>query len=61
MPWFRAGSVVVMREGRIEQVGTPEQIYRAPASAYVFDFIGRANVLRGSIAFGSWRGLHSLP
>ena len=42
-----ADRVVVMREGRIEQVGTPEEVYRAPASAYVFDFIGRANTLSG--------------
>ena len=38
-----------MREGRVEQVGTPAQIYREPASAYVFDFIGRANVLTGAV------------
>ena len=44
-----ADRVVVLRDGRIEQVGTPEQIYREPASAYVFDFIGRANVLEGRV------------
>jgi sulfate transport system ATP-binding protein len=44
-----ADRVVVMREGRIEQVGTPDEIYRAPASAYVFDFIGRANALAGQV------------
>src|SRR6476659_3421430 len=49
-----ADRVVVMRHGRIEQVGTPGEIYRAPASAYVFDFIGRANRLRGTVAFGSF-------
>jgi sulfate transport system ATP-binding protein len=49
-----ADRVVVMRNGRIEQVGTPAEIYRAPASAYVFDFIGRANRLDGSVAFGSF-------
>ena len=49
-----ADRVVVMRNGRIEQVGTPGEIYRAPASAYVFDFIGRANRLRGTVAFGSF-------
>ena len=49
-----ADRVVVMREGRIEQVGTPGEIYRAPASAYVFDFIGRANRLQGTVAFGSF-------
>jgi sulfate transport system ATP-binding protein len=49
-----ADRVVVMRNGRIEQVGTPAEIYRAPASAYVFDFIGRANRLDGAVAFGSF-------
>lgn len=47
-----ADRVVVMREGRIEQVGTPGEIYREPASPYVFDFIGRANVLAGEVRNG---------
>jgi len=42
-----ADRVVVLREGRIEQVGTPHEIYSAPASEYVFDFIGRANAIEG--------------
>jgi len=42
-----ADRVVVLREGRIEQVGTPHEIYSAPASEYVFDFIGRANAIGG--------------
>src|SRR5699024_3713707 len=36
--------VVVLNEGRIEQVGTPVQIYRRPASAFVASFVGRANM-----------------
>ncbi|MBS0199266.1 MAG: sulfate/molybdate ABC transporter ATP-binding protein [Proteobacteria bacterium] len=47
-----ADRVVVMREGRIEQVGTPQEIYNAPASEYVFDFIGRANALDGRVIDG---------
>ena len=35
----------LMRQGRIEQNGTPQDIYRAPASGYVADFVGAANVL----------------
>jgi putative spermidine/putrescine transport system ATP-binding protein len=35
--------VVVMREGTIEQVGTPETIYGAPASRFVAGFIGKMN------------------
>ncbi len=40
--------IVVMRAGRIEQVGTPQQIYRAPATRFVASFIGRTNFLSGS-------------
>ena len=37
--------IVVMNAGRIEQVGTPEEIYRRPATRFVADFIGRANFI----------------
>ena len=37
--------IVCMRAGRIEQEGTPHEIYRAPANAYVADFIGGANLV----------------
>ena len=36
-----ADRVVVMNRGHIEQIGTPAQIYRQPATRFVFDFIGR--------------------
>jgi iron(III) transport system ATP-binding protein len=35
----------VMRAGRLEQVGTPSEIYRTPSTAYVADFIGAANII----------------
>lgn len=38
-----AGQLVVMNEGRVEQVGTPEEIYDSPASLFVNGFIGHAN------------------
>ena len=38
--------IAVMREGHIEQIGTPREIYEAPASAYVADFVGGTNLLR---------------
>jgi sulfate transport system ATP-binding protein len=47
-----ADRVVVLREGRIEQAGTPDEIYGAPASPYVFDFIGRASVVEGRVEGG---------
>jgi spermidine/putrescine transport system ATP-binding protein len=37
--------VAVMRAGRLEQVGTPEEIYEAPESAFVARFIGSANLV----------------
>jgi iron(III) transport system ATP-binding protein len=40
-----ADRVVVMNQGVIEQTGTPQQIYRNPASAFVADFVGKINVL----------------
>ncbi len=47
-----ADRVVVLREGRIEQVDTPRGIYEAPVSEYVFDFIGRANAFDGRVIDG---------
>jgi ABC-type Fe3+/spermidine/putrescine transport system ATPase subunit len=42
--------VVVMEAGRVEQVGTPEDVYRRPATAFVARFLGRANFLDGVVA-----------
>jgi ABC-type Fe3+/spermidine/putrescine transport system ATPase subunit len=39
--------IVVMRDGRIEQVGTPAEIYNLPRNAFVADFVGSANLIRG--------------
>jgi len=45
---FDLGDVVaVLRQGRLEQVGTPEELYQAPATSFVASFIGRASWLRG--------------
>ena len=40
-------TVVVMRDGNILQIGTPKLIYDEPANAFVADFIGESNILRG--------------
>jgi iron(III) transport system ATP-binding protein len=40
-----ADRIVVMNHGAIEQVGTPMEVYREPASPFVADFVGRVNVL----------------
>lgn len=44
--------VVLLRDGRIEQVGTPQQLYEQPANAFVASFLGGAQVLRGSVQRG---------
>ena len=40
-------TVVVMDAGRIQQIGTPEDIYNEPKNAFVADFIGESNILDG--------------
>ena len=42
--------IVVMNDGRIEQIGTPEQIYGQPDSVFVSRFIGEANLLDGTVS-----------
>jgi ABC-type Fe3+/spermidine/putrescine transport system ATPase subunit len=39
--------IVVMRDGLVEQTGTPDEIYSLPRSEFVADFIGSANLIRG--------------
>ena len=41
--------VVVMNKGRVEQSGTPDEVYRRPATRFVADFIGRANFVSASV------------
>jgi ABC-type Fe3+/spermidine/putrescine transport system ATPase subunit len=55
-----ADRIVVMNGGRIEQVGTPAEIYDAPRTRFVADFIGAANLVSGHVAgdrFRSDKGL----
>ncbi len=47
-----AQTVAVMRDGRIEQVGTPEEIYSRPASRWVARFLGEIEVVPGLAAAG---------
>jgi iron(III) transport system ATP-binding protein len=44
--------IAVMNAGRVEQVGTPSEVYERPATAFVAGFIGRTNLLKGRIATG---------
>jgi iron(III) transport system ATP-binding protein len=47
-----ADRIVVMNHGVIEQVGTPLQVYREPATPFVADFVGKINVLAGRLRPG---------
>lgn len=44
-----ADLIVVMRDGQIQQVGEPLEIYRNPANIFVADFIGTSNLLQGEV------------
>ena len=41
--------ICVMRDGRFEQIGTPEEIYDRPQTAFVADFVGSSNLLTGTL------------
>jgi iron(III) transport system ATP-binding protein len=47
-----AETVAVMRDGRVEQVGTPEEVYSRPASRWVATFLGEMEVVPGDAADG---------
>jgi len=48
-----ADRVAILRDGRIEQIGTPEEIYDHPASPFVYDFLGNVNLFSGRMKDGS--------
>ena len=50
-----ADRIVVMDQGVVAQIGTPEEIYRRPATAFVADFIGNMNFLPGQVVEGGVR------
>ncbi|MDQ3758382.1 MAG: ABC transporter ATP-binding protein [Actinomycetota bacterium] len=47
-----ADTVAVMNEGRIEQIGSPEEVYSRPASRWVAEFVGETEVLEGRVRDG---------
>jgi spermidine/putrescine transport system ATP-binding protein len=44
-----ADRVVIMSRGKIEQIGTPQEIYRAPRTRFVADFLGSSNIFTGKV------------
>jgi len=53
-------TIVVMREGRIEQAGSPGQVYSQPATPFVAEFVGLSNVVEGAVEAGPMAGLRAL-
>lgn len=51
-----ADEIVVMRDGRIEQAGTPRAVYSDPATVFVADFLGGANLIPVEVAKGAADG-----
>ena len=46
-----ADTVVVMNQGKIEQIGSPDDVYQNPLNAFVYRFLGRVNEIKGSTLF----------
>jgi iron(III) transport system ATP-binding protein len=49
--------VAVMSAGEVQQIGTPEEIYRHPANRFVAEFVGRVNLIEGLVSGGEQGGL----
>jgi sulfate/thiosulfate transport system ATP-binding protein len=47
-----ADRIVVMNEGRIEQIGTPDEVYEHPANPFVYNFLGNVNLFHGRLHNG---------
>lgn len=47
-----ADQVVVMNQGRIEQIGTPQEVFDHPSTSFVMDFLGNVNVFHGRVQSG---------
>jgi putative spermidine/putrescine transport system ATP-binding protein len=50
-----ADRIVVMRDGRVEQIGPPEVVYRTPETPFVAGFIGSMNLIEGAVSGGVFR------
>ena len=56
-----ADRVVVMRDGRIEQEGTPEEVYHNPANAFVLNFLGNVNLFHSRLEDGNTKTFYVRP
>ncbi len=46
-----ADTVVVMNNGQVEQIGSPQEVYHHPANSFVYSFLGRVNEIRGAALY----------
>ena len=51
-----ADGLVVLRDGRIEQMGAPKQVYQQPRNSFVADFMGETNFIKGTVKLSSATG-----
>jgi spermidine/putrescine transport system ATP-binding protein len=56
-----ADRIAVMNSGRIEQLGTPTELYETPATAYVAGFLGASNLISGTVSGSDTVRLHKGP
>ena len=57
-----ADRVVLMNRGKVEQIGTPDEVYEQPATPFVFGFLGAVNLFHGRVEGDSVKiGQHSQP
>ena len=56
-----ADRIAVMRSGRIEQLGTPTELYETPATAFVAGFLGASNLIAGTVSGANTVRLHHGP
>ena len=52
-----ADTVAVMNQGRIEQLGAPEELYELPRTAFVATFLGQSNLFRGTVSHSDDRSI----
>jgi sulfate transport system ATP-binding protein len=57
-----ADRIAVMNQGKIEQLGTPEEVYEHPATPFVYNFLGNVNLFHGRVSEGTLKiGEAELP
>lgn len=47
-----ADRIAIMNKGKIEQIGTPEEVYERPANPFIYNFLGNVNLFRGRVSDG---------